>query len=290
MGGCHDHKMWQWNPARCQNPTLMKWDPGFTLHPALVAPSLLVGEWRCPGEPRPWTPERTRYWEIAVQLAGTHRRRAGGEQYVVDPLLVTLHPAGDEYLMASPGGQPQRSTILLLQDEAMEELASGLPARTTRLSAAAAVLHYRMRAARDPVAVEEFAWAFLRRTLADAAGREAAPTLRLPPFPWRRMVEEIQQLIAARHREKLTLAEIARGCGASPSHASRVFRAVTGQSIHEHLRAVRLRVALHELSPSAGELTRLALQAGFCSHSHFTQAFRAEFGTSPSALRRSAKP
>ncbi|MFH1680297.1 MAG: helix-turn-helix domain-containing protein [Candidatus Eisenbacteria bacterium] len=34
--------------------------------------------------------------------------------------------------------------------------------------------------------------------------------------------------------------------------------------------------------------TDLALDVGFASHSHFTDAFRREFGVSPSDLRRSA--
>jgi AraC-like DNA-binding protein len=37
----------------------------------------------------------------------------------------------------------------------------------------------------------------------------------------------------------------------------------------------------------ADDLTALALELGFSSHSHFTDAFRAEFGRAPSRIRRS---
>ncbi|WP_348652834.1 AraC family transcriptional regulator [Polyangium sp. y55x31] len=36
----------------------------------------------------------------------------------------------------------------------------------------------------------------------------------------------------------------------------------------------------------ARDLTALALDLGFADHSHFTNAFRREFGCSPSAVRR----
>jgi AraC family transcriptional regulator len=58
----------------------------------------------------------------------------------------------------------------------------------------------------------------------------------------------------------------------------------TGETIHAHLTRVRLYAALFEVARSAGELTQLALAVGFSSHSHFTQAFRVEFGLAPSRL------
>ncbi|MDX1660442.1 MAG: helix-turn-helix domain-containing protein, partial [Gemmatimonadota bacterium] len=47
----------------------------------------------------------------------------------------------------------------------------------------------------------------------------------------------------------------------------------------------RLRVAL-EVLPDCENLTRLALSVGYSSHSHFSWAFRREYATTPSAVRR----
>jgi AraC-like DNA-binding protein len=47
---------------------------------------------------------------------------------------------------------------------------------------------------------------------------------------------------------------------------------------------LRLARALIEV-PHADDLTALALDLGFSSHSHFTAAFRRAFGQSPSTAR-----
>jgi AraC-like DNA-binding protein len=43
-------------------------------------------------------------------------------------------------------------------------------------------------------------------------------------------------------------------------------------------------MALEPLADGAGDLTRIALDLGFSSHSHFTAAFRRHFGLTPSAF------
>lgn len=140
--------------------------------------------------------------------------------------------------------------------------------------------------AADPLVVEETALALVQQVLEDAGGeRRAASGARVSPAR-RRLSEEIQHVLATRYAERLTLDEIAAACGCSAFYASRVFRAVTGETVHRHLTRVRLHVALLEVGRSAGRLTDLALAVGFSSHSSFTAAFRAEFGAAPTAAQR----
>jgi AraC-like DNA-binding protein len=47
----------------------------------------------------------------------------------------------------------------------------------------------------------------------------------------------------------------------------------------------RLRDALEMLLDTRESITRVALEHGFASHSHFTDAFRREFGVPPSRVR-----
>jgi AraC family transcriptional regulator len=49
-----------------------------------------------------------------------------------------------------------------------------------------------------------------------------------------------------------------------------------------------LRVALERLSEGDCDLTELALNLGFSSHSHFTDAFKREFGRTPSEEKATA--
>jgi len=51
---------------------------------------------------------------------------------------------------------------------------------------------------------------------------------------------------------------------------------------------LRLAKALNAVLDSDLDLTSIALDTGFASHSHFTARFRAFFGLTPEALRRAA--
>jgi AraC-like DNA-binding protein len=56
-------------------------------------------------------------------------------------------------------------------------------------------------------------------------------------------------------------------------------------TLHAYRNDLRLRSSLEQLE-SGGDLTRLALDLGYSSHSHFTSSFRVLFGVPPSAIRR----
>ncbi|HEX4073212.1 MAG TPA: AraC family transcriptional regulator [Planctomycetaceae bacterium] len=103
-------------------------------------------------------------------------------------------------------------------------------------------------------------------------------------------VEAAKAHLARRLAEPVTLEEVAHAVHASPFHLARVFRERTGLPIHRYLTRLRLRAALEWLAQGSRDLTALALELGFSSHSHFTSAFRAEFGQTPSAIRRHHGP
>jgi AraC family transcriptional regulator len=101
----------------------------------------------------------------------------------------------------------------------------------------------------------------------------------------RRIVRRVQQLLASRFSEKLSLRAIARAAEVSPYHLSRIFRRATGSSLHAYQTSLRLREALRRLSDGEQDLTGLALDLGFSDHSHFTNSFRRHFGGAPSKFR-----
>jgi AraC family transcriptional regulator len=98
--------------------------------------------------------------------------------------------------------------------------------------------------------------------------------------------EAAKTYLASRLADRVTLDDVAGAVHASPFHLARVFQQRTGVSIHRYLTRLRLRAAIERLSGGAGDLTALALESGFSSHSHFTDAFRREFGRTPSDVRR----
>ena len=56
-------------------------------------------------------------------------------------------------------------------------------------------------------------------------------------------------------------------------------------TLHRTLMRLRLRDGLERLLDSDESLSTIAHEVGFSSHSHFTDAFRAEFGCAPSHAR-----
>ena len=64
-----------------------------------------------------------------------------------------------------------------------------------------------------------------------------------------------------------------------------MFRACTGRTIHGYRHCLRLHAALQRLDDAGADLTDLALETGFCSHSHLSAAFQRAFGAPPSRWR-----
>jgi AraC family transcriptional regulator len=100
--------------------------------------------------------------------------------------------------------------------------------------------------------------------------------------------EAVKVYLASHLSDRITLDDVARAVYASPFHLARIFQARTGVPVHRYLTRLRLRASLDRLADGATDLTALALELGFSSHSHFTDVFRREFGWTPSDVRRDA--
>jgi AraC-like DNA-binding protein len=94
--------------------------------------------------------------------------------------------------------------------------------------------------------------------------------------------------LAARLDAPNRIAEIAGELGLSPFHLAHVFQRQTGMTLHRYLQQLRMASALVRLHDGEANLSRLALDLGFSSHSHFTAVFRRHFGRSPSSFRATA--
>ncbi|HEX7153419.1 MAG TPA: AraC family transcriptional regulator [Thermoanaerobaculia bacterium] len=95
-------------------------------------------------------------------------------------------------------------------------------------------------------------------------------------------VERAKELIATDPAANLPLRELSRATRLSPFHLCRLFRLRTGETMTRYRHTLRLRMAL----PRLGEdLSQLAQELGYASHSHFTAMFRRHFGVTPSAWR-----
>jgi AraC-like DNA-binding protein len=106
-----------------------------------------------------------------------------------------------------------------------------------------------------------------------------------PPSDFRRaLVTKARRYLGAHLDEKVGLAQIAAALDASPAYLAQAFRIVEGVSLYRYALRLRLMRAL-ELLPHYDDLARLALDAGFSNHSHFTTTFRQSFGYAPALVR-----
>lgn len=97
------------------------------------------------------------------------------------------------------------------------------------------------------------------------------------------LIGAVKELIGA-GRERWSLTGIAAQLQVSPAYLTDLFRRHEGVSIARYQRRLRLSRALVEL-PHTEDIAALALDLGFSSHAHFSTAFRATYGETPSRYR-----
>lgn len=138
----------------------------------------------------------------------------------------------------------------------------------------------------DRLFLEEAALHILKRTIENKYRQGGVPPRRTGISTEAEVVDAIQKILAHYYNQNPSLEQIAAQLHYSPFHLCRIFRRHTGRSIHQYLNQLRLRASLEVLAQPGTDLTRLALQLGFASHSHFTESFRKTFGIPPSKLKK----
>jgi AraC-like DNA-binding protein len=101
------------------------------------------------------------------------------------------------------------------------------------------------------------------------------------------IVEEAKRAIASNLDRNVTLRELSSAMQCSPWRLCRAFRRATGQTLTSYRHGLRVQLALERLRDRRIDLTQLALDLGYSSHSHFTRVFRRHLGITPSRVRAS---
>jgi AraC family transcriptional regulator len=100
----------------------------------------------------------------------------------------------------------------------------------------------------------------------------------------RQSAERVEKVIAMLSKDLAAppaLEEIGRAVGCSAFHLSRTFSAFTGRTIPQYLRQLRMERAAELLRSGKFNVTETALEVGYSSLSHFSQAFHETFGCCP---------
>ncbi|MBA4386499.1 MAG: hypothetical protein C0404_00880 [Verrucomicrobia bacterium] len=96
----------------------------------------------------------------------------------------------------------------------------------------------------------------------------------------------ILSFISANIDRDVTLQQIARELGLSPSRTAHVVKSLLGESLAHRVRRVKLNKASFFLTASDATVAEIAYRFGFSDQSHFTHAFAGQFGISPLAYRK----
>jgi AraC family transcriptional regulator len=240
---------------------------------------------------------------LGLTLAGMFAWHDGPRRHVIaTPNHALFISAGTPYRLSFPGCIGDRCLVLRFSGEA---LAQALPDALARdgfdpsVFASHALLEPRTMLARsllwsrlergeiDVLEVEERGICLLAAALhaARRSWRGRTP-LRGGALRRRRQVETVKEVIAIDPERKWTLGDLAGLACVSPGHLAHVFRTEEGSSLYQYVLRSRLARALDAVLDSDTDLTAIALDAGFASHSHFTARFRALFGRTPMELRR----
>ena len=132
-----------------------------------------------------------------------------------------------------------------------------------------------------------------RRRLADAMMSNAPrydtehtestePPVSINPLDTK-FIDKITGIIEANlELEKMDIAFIAGEMAMSHSTLYRKVKAVTGMSVNEFIRKVKLRKAASMLLSGSHTVSEISYMTGFSSVAYFRQCFKAEFGSAPS--------
>lgn len=259
-----------------------------------------VGRWRLPASHAKFRDSGpTRGYLVVFPRTSTWIQHAGSGPFVADANIVTFYNRDQEYTRRpiSPRGDRCEyyaiAPALLRQIVAMwDPAAADQPARIIRfthgpsdartyLQQRRVYAHVRREAHPDALFVEETMLEVVGRLVGMAYGSR-----RPPGSPPRDLVEQAREVIARRFATRLTLTELATATGTSVFHLCRVFRDTTGVTIHAYRNQLRLRAALERVRDARADLSAVALDLGYSTHSHFTAAFRAAYGITPSEARR----
>jgi AraC family transcriptional regulator len=216
--------------------------------------------------------------------------RACGRATFEHPGDVSFMNRGEEYEREAISEEGTLATWYTLDDALLEELLfeANIPSlefpQPQRHVPAQAILDQRrlfsaIRAgvAVDPMLVEEKLIALTRSIF---GGTSEAASFRPA------IVSRSTEYLLAHYTESLSLSDVARAAGASVSYVSRAFHAATGMTMSAFRQRLRLTRSLDLLPQYSRNVTELALDLGFSSHSHFTSCFRSVFDISPTEFLR----
>lgn len=260
-----------------------------------------VGRFRCPtGHPRFADSGPTQSFCFVFPRTAVWIEHEGSEPFVADPNVIPLYNRGHPYRRRAISPQGDRTDWFGVSPELLREVlarhdpeAANLPERLFRFRYGPATprIYAWQRAVFDSVAahersdtlfIEESVIGILAQVLTCLYGARAHIGYRRRH---REIVEDARAHLSATFARNESLSQVAAAVGVSVCHLCRLFRRLAGTTLHHYRGQLRLRSALERLGDAGEDILSIATELGYSGHSHFTAAFRAAFGLTPSEWR-----
>lgn len=267
----------------------------FTVDRLLDTGTVAVRHVDCRGTCRHRSPEEcASYTHFVFPYRGVYLRHVGGDLAVADANHVLFFNEGQGYQVSHPVAGGDASLVLSVSEGTLRELAPkelvcesatfAFNQQHLRIDARAQALvmllkHSLQQGSIEPLEAEGLALTLVSRAIGPRTSRASGASLAR-----KRLVNRVKLLLAGDLSRRWTLAEIAKEIGGSAVYLTQVFQQVEGLPLYRYHLRLRLARALDELA-RRDDLSGLAQDLGFSSHSHFSAAFKQAYGVTPNEFR-----
>lgn len=268
---------------------------GITERLLLNTPALSLRDIRCDGACRHKGPkECATAHAIVFPYRGLFVRHLDQDVAVAEANQALFFNPHQEYSVSHPVAGGDACLSITLDEEILSEIVPRSRLASSRsivfreqrarigpaAQSIAALLRHGLRAGTlDPLQAETLALSLVRHAVVDGNAPD-----RLISAGKRKLIDRAKRVVTSDLGRRWTLSEIGEEVGCSPVYLTQLFQQIEGMPLYRYQLQLRLAKALEDIARYES-LTMLALDLGFSSHSHFTTAFRATYGRSPSAFR-----
>ena len=230
---------------------------------------------------------------FCLVLDGQYEERYDGRILPCSPRTVTFSPAGAEHVNVFAATRSHCLTVDLGENwvDRLEENGSRLrepfETRGGMLASLAGRLLHELSV--DDRA-DDTARLIIEGTVLELLGYAArtstsrARETRISPA-----IRRAHELLEARHREPVSLADLAAATGRHPAYIATAFREAYGETVGDCLRRLRVESAARSLVHTELPIAEIALASGFGNQSHLTRVFKRATGITPAAYRRGGR-
>jgi AraC-like DNA-binding protein len=273
--------------------------PELSVRTLLSTPTAKVWDVVCRGACRHRSAEEcAATTHLVFPYRGVYVHHVGRDEAIAEANQLLFFNGGESYRISHPVAGGDACLSLSIDEQWLRELAPKEHLREggsvafrrpclridPRAQSLVALLRHGLsRGVAEPLEAEALTLTLLRRSLGERTSHAARASVAR-----QKLVDRVKLVLSSDPTRRWTLAGIATEVGGSPVYLTQVFQQVEGVPLYRYQLRLRLARAL-DLLGDCDDLTRLSLDLGFSSHSHFSAAFRQMYGRTPAEFQRSVK-